>query len=63
MDRSKRAIQTHRTIDPILGSQGIDRDWTNWIELDASRSVGDLLGQTLGHINPAWVPNSKETLH
>ena len=48
---------------PILGNDRADQDWTTWIELDTSRSVGELLGQALGQINPAWTPISTDMLH
>ena len=48
---------------PILGSEGDCLDWTNWIELDASRSVSALVDQVLGYINPLWVPSAQGTLH
>jgi len=47
----------------ILGSAGEKLDWTNWVELDASRSVSMLVDQVLGHINPVWVPSTEGTLH
>ncbi|WP_319530904.1 hypothetical protein [uncultured Cohaesibacter sp.] len=48
---------------PILRNVDLSRDWTRWIELDASCSVGSLLEQALARINPEWAPISEGTLH
>ena len=48
---------------PILRREGAKLDWTNWIELAASCPVSTLVDQTLGHINPLWVPIADGTLH
>ena len=62
-DRMLERLDVMQEELPILGIGNGFRDWTSWIELDASRSVGDLLGQALRHINPAWTPTSNGTMH
>ena len=47
----------------VLDSDDDSLDWTSWTELDASRSVGSLVDQVLGHVNPVWVPIAEGTLH
>ncbi|WP_316859418.1 hypothetical protein [uncultured Cohaesibacter sp.] len=42
---------------------GIDHDWTRWIELDCSRSVGDQLGKALNFITIARASITREILH
>ncbi|WP_157747639.1 hypothetical protein [Cohaesibacter sp. ES.047] len=56
-------LGTSEAVLPILRRTELSRDWTRWIELDASSSVGSLLEQTLSQINPEWTPVSKGTLH
>ena len=48
--------------EPLQSTQSV-REPMRWIELDATKSVSDQLSLALCHINAAWTPTERKTLH
>ena len=51
--------------EDLSGGLGVpsEPNWHQWLALDATRPVGDLLAQTLTAIDPSWQPAMKGSLH
>ncbi|WP_119306863.1 AAA family ATPase [Cohaesibacter haloalkalitolerans] len=57
------AIVSQTALPPLQEASLDHRDTVHWIELDASKPVSEQLSLVQQHINAAWTPAARGTLH